>query len=103
LAIGPEWPTLVRSFVPIDSEPAQVLEQLLLVLFLGALDVRVYYAQNESAAVVPRKKPIEEGRARIPYVDVTRRAGCKPNSNLGHSLIFTHLLTIAHRSRFRGA
>jgi hypothetical protein len=30
-------------------------------------------------------------------VNVTRRARCKPNSNLGHSLIFTHLLTITQR------
>jgi hypothetical protein len=58
----------------------------LLVLFFGALDVRVFDAQNENAAVVPRKKPIEERRARIPHVDVTRGAGCKPNSNLGHSV-----------------
>jgi hypothetical protein len=36
---------------------------------------------------VPRKKPIEERRARVPHVDVTRGAGGKPNSNLGHGLI----------------
>ena len=84
-------------------EPAQVLEQLLLVLFFGALDVRVFYAQNESPAAVPRKKPIEERCARVAHVDVTRGAGRKTNSNLGHNLIFTHLLTIAHLSRFRGA
>jgi len=99
LAIGPKVTLFVRTFVPIDSEPAQIRKQLLLVLFLGALDVRILHTQDESSAVMPGKKPIEKGRPSIPHVDVAGRARRKPNPNLGHGLVFSHPLTITHQRR----
>ena len=59
LAIGTVRAADVGPFVPVQSKPTQVFEQLILELLLGTLDVGVLDAQDECPVLVPREKPVE--------------------------------------------
>ena len=62
-----------RPLIPIEPQPFHALENCLAELGFGTVCVRVFDAQNEHAAVVPRKEPVVKRRARPAYVQVTCR------------------------------
>lgn len=51
LNVRPEWTSPVRSFVPLDAEPAHILDHRLRVIEPAALRVQVFVAKNESPAL----------------------------------------------------
>jgi hypothetical protein len=59
----------------------QVLDQLVLVTHLRALPVGVFDAQDEGAAVAPRKQPVVERGARVAHVQQASRGGRKPDAD----------------------
>ncbi len=59
-----------RSFVPLHAEPAHAIEDALHHILGGALEVRIFNAQNEYAAGVPGKEPVEKSSARTTYMQV---------------------------------
>ena len=59
-----------RSFIPFQAEPAHAIEDALHHILGGALEVGIFNAQNEGAAGVPGKEPVEEGSARAAYMQV---------------------------------
>ena len=70
LAVRCKRPARVRTFVPVEPEPAQVFEQLPLVFRRRTLRVRILDAQDEDPAVMARKQPIEKGR---PCYEIIKR------------------------------
>ncbi len=70
------WP-----LVPVQPEPAKRGDNLLDRLVGRPLAVRVFDAQHEGAAGVPREQPVEQSRACSPDVEVPGRTRRKPDSN----------------------
>ncbi|GAB4325353.1 MAG: hypothetical protein Kow0059_21390 [Candidatus Sumerlaeia bacterium] len=61
--------------VPVQTQPAKRVQDLLHILFLRALQVRVLDAQQEPTAVTAGKQPVEQSRARTADVKEARRTG----------------------------
>jgi len=81
LAIRRERTTDVRTFIPIESEPPQVRNQLGLIARLGAHHVGIFDTKDEFALVAPGEKPVEERRTRVAYVHVSGGARCETHSH----------------------
>src|SRR4029077_13298014 len=73
-----------RTFVPIQTEPAKILEHHLFRLARGARHVRVFDAQNEFALVMPREEPVENRGARAADVQMPGGRGCETDAD-GHA------------------
>mgnify|MGYP003694725645 CR=1 FL=1 len=81
LAVGPARAADVGPFVPVEPEPAQVLEDALLGLLRRTLGVGVLDAEDERAVVPAREQPVEERRARVADVELTGGAGSEADSH----------------------
>ena len=64
-------PLDVRPFVPVQTQPAKVVEDAELRLTRRALDVGVFDTQDERAVLAVREQPVEERRARVADVQLT--------------------------------
>src|SRR5882672_11209934 len=74
------WPVTaadIRSLVPGDSEPGELLDERSGVNFDAAFAVSVLHAQDEAAAAVTRHEKTEEGRPRVTEMQGTRGARSK--------------------------
>ena len=78
---GPPRAADVRPLVPVEAEPAQILEDALLGLLGRALGVGVLDAEDERAVVAAREQPVEERRARVADVQLAGRAGGEADSH----------------------
>src|SRR5947209_10722208 len=65
LAVGSECSANIRAFIPVDPQPAQVLQQLSFKTRLAALYIGVLDAQNMRTFLLASEEPIEQGSARI--------------------------------------
>ncbi len=72
LAIRSARPTHVGAFVPLESKPAQILEDAVLRRLGGSLGVGVLDAQDERPVVTACEQPVEERRARVADVQLAR-------------------------------
>ncbi len=61
--------------VPVEPEPAQVVQDLLEEADVGPDLVGVFYPEEEASARVPGIEPVEEGGPGAPEMEVTGRAG----------------------------
>ena len=77
LAIRPVRPADVGPFVPVEAEPAQILEDARLRLARRALGVGVLDAQDERAVLAVREQPVEQRGARVADVQVAGGLGAK--------------------------
>ena len=82
LAVRPARAADVGPFVPVEAEPAQVLENALLGLPGRALGVGVLDAQDEGAVVAAREQPVEERGARVADVQLPGGAGREADSHV---------------------
>src|SRR5438132_8533379 len=88
LQIGSEIAADVRAFVPLQAQPLQSLinggHR-----FLGvSLDIRVFDAQHEFPAVMPRKQPVEQRGARPANVQVAGGRGGETDADFRfHSVV----------------
>ena len=73
LAIGRVRSTDIRPFVPVQAQPAQVLEQLAHERLGAASLVGILDAQDEPAARLARSQEIEQRRAGIAQMQMARR------------------------------
>src|SRR5208283_3651998 len=90
LAIRRIRPPDVGTFLPVDAEPFQVLEQLSLKALFAALDIRVFDAQHHDTALLPCEQPVEERGAGVADMQLPRRGRSETNANLGrvtHSMM----------------
>ena len=81
LPIGTVRPADVGALVPVETQPAQILENPGLRLASGPLGVGVLDAQDERAVVAVREQPVEQRRARVADVQLTggRRSEADPH------------------------
>src|SRR5207248_5288206 len=74
-------PAVVRTFIPIESEPAQIVEHHRFRLARRSRLVGVFDANDERATVPLREKPVEDCRARAADVEIAGRRWSKTNAN----------------------
>src|SRR5690606_41804349 len=72
------------TLVPVNAEPFQILDDGPRRLLRGALQVRVLDAQDEGAAVMAGKQPVEQCRPRPADVQIAGRARRVPRP-YGHA------------------
>src|SRR5690606_32290118 len=82
LAVRPVRTTDVDALVPVDAQPAQTVEQLLVALLAVARRIGVLDAEHELAAGVPRVGPIEQGGADEADVGSAGRRRAEPHSDI---------------------
>jgi hypothetical protein len=70
-----------RTFVPIQAEPSQTLQNALHQLLTGPLGIGVFDSEDESSLVLSGKQPIEKGSPGTTYMEESGGTGCKTNSN----------------------
>src|SRR6185437_14025905 len=76
LAIGRVRSAQVGSFVPIETQPFEVGDKLILKAGFTAFDVCVFYAQHHGAALLSGEKPVEQRGTRITNVEMPGGTGC---------------------------
>ena len=59
LAIWTVGPTHIRAFIPVQSQPLQIVDELVLKAGLAALEVRILDAQHHHPALLPGEEPVE--------------------------------------------
>ena len=96
LAIGTVRAADVRPLVPVEPEPAQVLEDALLRLARRSLGVGVLDAEDERAVLAVRQQPVEERRARVADVQLAGRAGSESDA---HTSVGSRQSTVGSHSR----
>ena len=81
----------VGAFVPGEAEPGEAIEDRLLVLRRGALDVGILDSKDEDALVVAGEDPVEQGRPRDTDVEGPRGAGGEsyPNGIIHKNRVLT--------------
>ena len=84
LVVGAVRASRLGPFVPVQSQPAEGVQQL----FCGAIHlaglVGVLYSDNERAAVPPGKQPVEDRGAYVPDMRLAGWAGRKPDTHVAH-------------------
>ena len=83
LAVGSELATAVGAFVPVDAEPAQVLENALGRGDGGARLVGVLEPKHERPALAAREEPVEQRGPGVTDVKVPRRTRGETNAHQG--------------------
>ena len=91
-------PADVRAFVPVESQPAQAVEDARDHLVRRALDVGVLDPQDEHAAMAPRVQPVEERRAGAADVQVAGGRWSETKTRRGH-LVWVKVYRFCSASR----
>jgi len=63
----------IGAFIPVNSQPLQVFEDLRFIPRLAALHVGVFDAQNHRAILLPGEQPVEQRGARVAHVEMSGR------------------------------
>ncbi len=79
LVVGTVRAAHPRPLVPVDPQPLQFIEEILLEGLGRPGPVGILDAQHKDAAVMPREKPVEKGRPRVADVELPRRRGGESN------------------------
>ncbi len=83
LAIGNIRAAQIWSFVPVETQPFEIGDELVFVAGFAAFDVRVLDAEHHGPAALPGKKPVEKGSARIANVQLAGGRRSKTNADRG--------------------
>jgi hypothetical protein len=73
----------VRAFVPIEAEPSQTFVNCRRCFFDLARFIGVFDSENEFAAVMSGKKPVEKRGPRPADVEITGRRRSETDANFG--------------------
>ena len=76
LSIREKGPAHVRAFVPVEAQPAQIVEQHRLAVGDDACGVQIFQPHHEGCAARARRQPRQQRRARVADVQPPGRAGC---------------------------
>ncbi len=71
-----------RLVVPVEAKPGKAAQNRIDRFLRGAFAIRIFDPQEELAARVPRVKPVEQGRARAPDVQIAGGRGRKTQDGL---------------------
>ena len=77
LTIGRVRSAQVGPFVPVETQPLEVGDELIFKAGLAAFDVRVLDAQHHGAALFSGEKPVEQGGTRIANMQMPGGRGRK--------------------------
>src|SRR5258705_50722 len=80
LKVRAMWPANERSFVPIETEPSQTVENALQHFRRGALGIRILDSENEDTTVTTRKQPVEQRGTGAADVQVAGRRGSETDA-----------------------
>src|SRR5262249_48629759 len=72
----------VGSFIPVDSQPSQIVEHRRFRFACGSLDIGVLDAQDERPARTASEQPVEHGRTHIADVQRAGRTWSETNSHV---------------------
>src|SRR6266571_6059343 len=75
------WPTNVRSFVPVQSQPAQVEEHAFTGSRTHSGSIKVFYSKHKLSICTTGKEPCKQGGAQITQVQVAGWAWRVPATN----------------------
>jgi hypothetical protein len=70
-------PSDIRTLIPLETEPPEILEDAGFRLPRRALDIGVFDAEDEDALLTVRQQPVEERRTGVPDVELTGGTGSK--------------------------
>lgn len=87
LPIWPELTTDIRTLVPIQAEPLEVVNKLIFEASFTAVHVGIFDTQNHGSAFLPREEPVEQSRACIADVEMSGWRRGKTHANcwiVGH-------------------
>lgn len=79
LPIRAAFPAAVNPFIPFESQPEQIILELLFIFRFAALGVRIFDPEYECPAVVPCQKPVEQSSANV--ADMQKAGGAWSESN----------------------
>jgi hypothetical protein len=74
------------TFVPVETEPAEAIEDGQQRLGLVAIRISIIDAKDELPTLAPGEEPVEQRRSDATDMEVTRRAGSKASAD-GHSVV----------------
>ena len=77
----------LHSFVPLEAHPAQIVENRLLRLARRALEIGVFDAQDERAALAAGEQPVEQCRSGVTDVQMTCGRRRETNSHWWHLIL----------------
>ncbi len=80
LKVGAVRAAHLWTFIPVQAQPAQALHDAALRFFGIACAVRILDPQDESAAGLTRKKPVEQSRAATADMQIASGRGSKTNT-----------------------
>ena len=86
LAVRADVTAGIGPLVPVESQPPQVFEDALLRLARRPLAVGVFDAQDEGAPAMAREQPVEQRRAGVADVQLSRGAWSKAQAHCPHPL-----------------
>src|SRR5687767_10524588 len=81
LAIGPVIAAGLHALAPVETHPAQILEDPALRVARRALEVGVLDANDKRPSLAARKQPVEERRAGVADVQLTGGTGSEADSH----------------------
>src|SRR5207245_511685 len=81
LTIGPAWTAHLRPFVPIETQPSEIVDDRNLRLLRRAPGVGILDAQHEGAARPAREEPVEQRGPRVADVQMTCWARSETDSH----------------------
>src|SRR4030095_5789505 len=81
-----------RALVPIDAKPGEAVENAVDEFGLVALGVGILDAEDHGAPLAAGEKPVKQGRARAPYMEIAgggrgetyAKPGLRTMNNIGH-------------------
>ena len=83
LAIWSIWPAHIGAFVPVQTEPLEIGDELIFKTSFAAFDVGVFDPQDDGATMAAGEEPIEQSSTRIAHMKLAGRRRSKTNSHGG--------------------
>src|ERR1700758_3304423 len=84
LHVRSEGAAFVRTLMPADPQPAQVIERGICIHCSTAVGIEIFHAHDQGAACVPRPLPGGPEGARMTYMQVSGRRGGKSSAIIRH-------------------
>jgi hypothetical protein len=86
LHIRPELTTHIRPFVPVNSQPAQILKRALCILRSAPVAIEIFHPHYQGAARFSRPPPRRGKRPRMTDMQIACRRRCQPAAILDPAL-----------------
>ena len=94
LEVGTDWPPDFRPFIPIETQPAERLQDRFQSLIHVAGPVGIVDPQHKLTIVMPGKQPVEQCCTHSPNVHITGGTGSKTGADR-----FRHLSSLSEQFR----